>query len=238
MNFVSIVFLFIFILFSTAQAASLRVSPVIIDLVAPSMASSIRVKNDDKQAINVQARIFRWYQKNGADFFESAPSVAVSPPMMALKPGVDNIIRIVRTSKAPVKGEESYRLIVDELPRAGNRSSTAVTLVVRHSIPVFFAAPETRDADPVWSVRHKQGGYEVSVVNKGGTRLRVSNLDLKNAAGVSIARREGLVGYVLGQSSATWLVPAIRGKSGSGTITIVAQSEKGPINARVRINGG
>lgn len=62
---------------SSAQsnAASLRVSPVLIDLSAPTAASSVRIWNDAKRPINVQVRIFRWSQSNGVDSY--------TPPQMS-----------------------------------------------------------------------------------------------------------------------------------------------------------
>ncbi|MFK3665887.1 molecular chaperone [Ochrobactrum teleogrylli] len=94
-----------------------------IDLSAQTAASNIRIWNDAKRPINVQARIYRWSQSNGADTYAEATDVVASPPISQLKPGSENIVRIVRTSKSPVKAEESYRLIVDELPYIAQRRS-------------------------------------------------------------------------------------------------------------------
>lgn len=221
-----------------AQAASLRVSPVIIDLSAPTAASNIRVWNDAKRPINVQVRIFRWSQSNGVDTYTPATDVVVSPPISKLKPDGENIIRIVRTTKRAVKAEESYRLIVDELPDAGQRKSGTVNLVIRHSIPVFFSQPGTADANATWSVRRRSGGYQVTVSNKGGKRLRVSDLSLQGSGGSAVARQNGLVGYVLGQSSATWFIPGTGGSRSGGPLTISAQSEAGPINVQANSKGG
>lgn len=85
---------------SSSQAASLRVAPVLLDLKAPTAASSLRIWNDAKTPINVQVRIFRWTQKNGQDVYTAAQDVVASPPMTQLKGGAENLIRIVRLSKA------------------------------------------------------------------------------------------------------------------------------------------
>jgi fimbrial chaperone protein len=98
------------------MAASLRVAPVVLDLRAPTAASTIRIWNDAGRAINVQIRVFRWTQRNGEDAYEATNDVVASPPITKLRPGGENLVRIVRTSKRPVEAEESYRLVVDELP--------------------------------------------------------------------------------------------------------------------------
>ncbi|NNU60871.1 molecular chaperone [Ochrobactrum soli] len=209
-----------------------------IDLSAQTAASNIRIWNDAKRPINVQARIYRWSQSNGADTYAEATDVVVSPPISQLKPGSENIVRIVRTSKSPVKAEESYRLIVDELPYIAQRRSGTLNLVIRHSIPVFFSQPGTPDANPSWSVQRQSGGYRVTVNNTGNKRLRVFDLALQGAGGRAVAQRKGLVGYVLGQSSASWFIPGTGGSRGGGSLAISAQSEAGPINVQASARGG
>ena len=211
---------------SSSQAASLRVAPVLLDLKAPTAASSLRIWNDAKTPINVQVRIFRWTQKNGQDVYTAAQDVVASPPMTQLKGGAENLIRIVRLSKAPLRAEESYRVIVDELPPAGRPQSGTVNLVVRHSIPVFFSPASTGDAEPAWKI------------TPGERRIRIANLMLSGGNGQAIARQQGLVGYVLGGSAASFVVPATGGKRGGGTLKISADSEGGPVNATARVSGG
>lgn len=221
-----------------SHAASLRVSPVLIDLSAPTAASSIQIWNDAKRPISVQVRIFRWTQKNGVDSYTPATDVAVSPPISQLKPGGENMVRVVRTSKTPVKAEESYRLIVDELPGAATKKSGTVNFVIRHSIPVFFSPQENSGANVAWSVQPKSGGYQVTARNTGDKRLRVADLALQSKGGAAVAQQQGLVGYVLGNSSTSWFIPGTKGNRGGGSLTISAQSEAGPINAQANVRGG
>lgn len=231
-----IVCLTAFILFGPpSHAASLRVAPVILDMKVPQAASTIRVWNDAPRAIHVQVRVFRWDQKNGEDVYTPTNDVAASPPIIALNPGGENLIRVVRTSKRAIGKEESYRLIVDELPEPSRRQAGVVNLVVRHSIPVFFTPPDSSPATS-WTIERARGGYVVTVRNDGTQRLRVSNLVL-SSKGRTLARRGGLVGYVLGKSSVAWFVPAKSGPSG-GTVTISADSEGGRLNAQARMRGG
>lgn len=46
------------------------------------------------------------------------------------------------------------------------------------------------------------------------------------------------MGYVLGKSGASFLVPATSSKKAGGTLKISAESEGGPVNATARVNGG
>ncbi|MEO9336527.1 molecular chaperone [Mesorhizobium sp. SB112] len=224
-------------LFATiTHATSLRVAPVVLDLRTPTASSTLRVWNDAKTPVNVQVRVFRWAQKDGQETYVPTKDVVVSPPITTLRPGGENIVRVVRTSKRPVTGEESYRLVVDELPGASRKKSGTVTLVVRHSIPLFFANPEAAGAEPSWTVQAQRGGVLVSVRNTGSMRLKVSNLSI-NSGGRAVAKRDGLVGYVLGNSSASWFVPG-SGRVSGRNVTISADSETGRFDANARLVGG
>ncbi|TWG94945.1 fimbrial chaperone protein [Mesorhizobium sp. J18] len=226
------------VLASTTFAASLRVAPVVLDLKAPTAASTIRIWNDESRPINVQVRIFRWSQRNGEDFYEATNDVVASPPITTLQPGGENLIRIVRTTKRPVQAEESYRIVVDELPDPSRRKSGTVVLVVRHSIPVFFSRTDAAGANPSWSVRPLRGGYQVTVRNGGAQRLKVSNLALSDNGRV-VGKKDGLVGYVLGNATASWIVPGTgAGRPSGGSLTISADSEAGRFDATARIGGG
>lgn len=223
---------------TAAQAASLSVAPILIDLSAPVAASSVRIRNDAQKPVNVQVRLFRWSQANGEDVFTAASDVVASPPITTLKPGGENMVRIVRTAKTPIRGEESYRLIVDELPDPSRRTTGTIVLVVRQSIPVFFSQPDAPAASAVWSVQAKAGGWQVSVANGGGKRLKISNLVVTSGKTV-LAKRDGLVGYALGQSTARWFIAATSAARPAGrTATIGADSDAGRIDATASVNGG
>lgn len=221
-----------------AFGASLRVAPVLLDLPAPTAASKIRAWNDGDRAINVQVRVFRWKQVGGEDVYEPTRDVVASPPITKIEPRGENLIRIVRTAEHTIMEEESYRLFVDELPDASHRRSGTVTLVVRHSIPVFFGPSELTPANPSWSVARVQGGYEVSVRNSGGQRFRIADLVLSQDGRV-LANRDGLLGYVLDGAEMRWTLRA-RGQEqpSGGMLTISGESEAGHFDAVAPIDGG
>lgn len=221
---------------TVTSAASLRVAPVVLNLKPPSAASSIRIWNDDSRPINVQIRIFKWSQRNGHETYEATDDVVASPPITDLQPGAENLIRVVRTSKRPIQEEESYRMIVDELPDPSRAQNSTVVLVVRHSIPVFISPAEAARANPTWSVKRIRDGYQVGVENTGTQRLKVSNLVLSDHEKV-LGKLDGLVGYVLGNTAMSWVVPATASGYSGDTVTISADSESGRFDATARIGG-
>ena len=119
------------------SAASIRVAPISVHAPAGGNTTSVRLWNDDRRAVGVQVRIFKWSVRNGKDVLEPTRDVVVSPPMTTLVPGTANVVRIVRVAKRPVEKQERYRLIVDQLPDRTGKSGT-VKIMVRHAIPVYF----------------------------------------------------------------------------------------------------
>ena len=216
--------------YAPAQAGSLQVEPVILDVTAPGAASTITLHNSGATPINAQIRVFRWSLVNGEEKLEPTDDVVASPPSMSLGPNAKNIARIVRVAKTPVAGEESYRLLVDQIPDLSQQKNGAVNLMVRYSLPVFFGAANKKNPTIAWSVAVKGDKVTLAAHNTGDRRLRISALSVKDAHGRSISLGSGLAGYALGQSTKSWTIPA-HGFASSGSASISAQSDGGPVQA-------
>jgi fimbrial chaperone protein len=214
-----------------AKAGTLQVEPVLLDVTAASAAAStVTLHNAGTTPINAQVRVFRWSQTNGQEKLEPTDDVAASPPVLTIGPNGKNIVRIIRQSKQPIVGEESYRLLIDQLPDLSQQKNGAVNLLVRYSIPVFFGARDKKSPTLAWSVAVKGDKVTLSAHNTGDRRLRISALTLRDASGHRISLGAGLAGYALGQSTKMWVVPS-RGFAAHGSASVSAQSDGGPIQA-------
>jgi fimbrial chaperone protein len=214
-----------------AQAGSLQVEPVLIDVTtAGSAASSVTLHNAGTTPINAQVRVFRWSQTNGQEKLEPTDDVAASPPVISLGPNAKNIVRIIRQTKQPVVGEESYRLLVDQLPDLTQQKNGGVNLMVRYSIPVFFGAANKKSPTLAWSVAVKGDKVTLTAHNTGDRRLRLSALTVQDASGRKISLGTGLAGYALGGSTKSWTVPS-HGFAAGGSASVSGQSDGGPIRA-------
>ncbi|WP_192182929.1 fimbrial biogenesis chaperone [Mesorhizobium amorphae] len=217
---------------SAAEAASLRVAPVGLELVAPSAAATLSLSNEEKRPVNVQIRVFRWSQVNGAERLEPTSDVVASPPATVLKGESKLLVRIARVSKRPVSKEESYRVLIDQLPDPSRRGTTSVALVMRYSIPVFFSPPDQAPPALSWSIRRNGGNLEVTASNSGGRRIRLSDLSLRSGSGKPTLLGKGLVGYVLAGSVKTWSFNF--GRVGR-TVAVEATSDVGQIDANASV---
>jgi fimbrial chaperone protein len=220
-------------------AAQLHVEPVLLELNAPAAAGVLTLRNDDDIEAVIQTRVVRWSQSNGSDKLEPATDVVASPPAVTLAPHADYVVRVVRVSRQPVRDEESYRVIVDQLPSALGRQNRSVNVLIRQSIPVFFRVRDLRPASVSWTVRHEANRLVLTASNAGNEHLRIASLRLRNSAGVTISYGNGLAGYVLGQSSKSWIMPNHpAGFDIKGSISIMAESDKGPVSAIAQLSDG
>jgi len=205
---------------------------VLLEMNAPAAAGTLTLRNDEDSEVTIQTRVLRWSQSAGKETLEPTTDVVASPPAVTLAPGADYIVRVVRVTKQPVRGEESYRVIVDQLPRAGRQQSRSVSLLIRQSIPAFFRARELSLPAVTWSMSYDAGKLVVMASNTGDERLRIASLRLRDSSGATISFGNGLVGYVLGRSSMSWIAPIYpRGFANGGPVSITAETDKGPTHA-------
>ena len=204
-----------------AQAANISVFPIRIDVSAPATSASVNLKNEAAQPVNIQIRIFKWVLKNGEDFYEESDDVVATPPVAVLPPGGSALVRIVRTNSGPVTGEETYRLVVDEIPDANRIRNSGVSMALRYLIPVFFLGDDASQPKLAWSIRTEGAKRMLVATNAGDRSSRVSNLRLDKTMLYG-----GLAGYVLGHSTRMWPLPA---KVSGARVT--ADSNNGAIDA-------
>ncbi|MHA1553069.1 MAG: fimbrial biogenesis chaperone [Alphaproteobacteria bacterium] len=214
------------------HTSSIRITPVLIEAPAQVRAAQITLQNLDGRSVNVQFRVFRWSQVDGKEQLAPTRDVVVSPPMARLTPNAQQIVRIIRTSNQAITREESYRVLVDELPDIQRANGKQINFVVRYSIPVFFGdfVPEVGDLQ--WAISQDADGVRLRATNSSGRRVRISDIELVNAAGQRLAVRAGLLGYVLAGASANWRlkVPADHLAVSGSRIEILATSDSGPIH--------
>jgi P pilus assembly chaperone PapD len=119
------------------RAASLQVAPTSLQLSARQNAEALWVSNSGSAPVSVQARVFRWTQRDGRDQLDPTSDLVVSPPMQSLAAGQQQLIRVVRAQPEAPDAQLSYRVIVDEVPTL-DPNRQGMQFVLRYSLPVFI----------------------------------------------------------------------------------------------------
>ena len=66
--------------------------------------------------LDIEVRVLRWSKEGGVEQLKPTNDVVASPPSARLPPHGNRIVSVVRVSKEPLRLEESYRVLIDELP--------------------------------------------------------------------------------------------------------------------------
>jgi fimbrial chaperone protein len=119
-------------------AASLRVAPINLDVAEGATSTTLQVWNTGGTAVRIQVRVYLWTHTATTDTLTPTTAVVASPPIGTLKPGGENLIRIVRVATTPVTTREMYRVLVDQLPDPKSAKAGVVSILVRHAIPLYF----------------------------------------------------------------------------------------------------
>ncbi|MEA1230797.1 fimbria/pilus periplasmic chaperone [Acinetobacter sp. IRS14] len=185
---------------SMLNAASIRLSPVSVEILSDQAASSISLYNQSNESSDLQVRVFEWRQNAGQDQLIPTDEIAVSPPFLKLQPNDSYNLRVVRINPVPVSDEQTYRIIIDELPKPidNRKVDQGVNVLLRSSLPLFVV---NKDAITklTWSIQQEQNNSSLIINNVGNRHALLSNLTLVDTtANKSYAIKVNTVnGYIL-----------------------------------------
>lgn len=177
------------------NGATLQVSPVIVNILPTQPATTLTLGNSGDLPIHGQLRLYAWTQRNGDNVLTPTEALIASPPIVRIEPGERQIVRLVHVAQKPEHHEQSYRLLVDELPSADAAVTDGVSIRLRYSLPVFVQARDAQAPSLHFDVRMAQG--EVEVRNDGERHAQLGATRVLDASGRSVELARGLLGYVL-----------------------------------------
>ncbi|HEY9271383.1 molecular chaperone [Achromobacter sp.] len=220
-----------------AHAASLQISPVILNMDGAERATSMTLRNEGAEPIYGQVRVYAWRQTTTEDVLQETSALVASPPMIQIAPGGTQVVRLLQPEAAKRPGEASYRLIIDEIAPPDPLRATGVQVRLRYSVPVFVGAAPQSPAQRhlTWSLVREGRDWALRVDNSGAHRAQLSDVALV-FNGKRHSLRDGLLGYVLGASARQWSLPFQ--PSMQGAITVDARVNSVPIQADVQADTG
>lgn len=213
-----------------APAATLRVSPILVE-GRTDAEPGITLRNLEPRPMAVQVRVFRWSLRDGHDDLEPTEDVVASPPIVTVAPSEDYQVRLQRMAQSEPRGEESYRIVVDELPNPNRQRNGSVAVVLRYVVPAFYTAPDAVQPRLAWSLGNRDGRPVLRATNVGDRRVQIDDLAVRTGKSLTNIQK-GLAGYVLGHSEREWALPV--GLGSSRISSVVARSDRGTIDAAVR----
>ncbi|AOK05073.1 fimbria/pilus periplasmic chaperone [Burkholderia sp. AU28942] len=217
---------------AVASAATLQITPVTLELPPSAAAAGITLANAGGRPIYGQVRTYRWTQENGDDVLTPTDALAASPPLLQIGANADQLIRLVRTGRGAPAAEESFRVLIDELPAPGTPVENGITIRLRYSVPVFVE-PDAATAPPRldWRIERDAAGMRLAVDNHGGRRAQISAVRLVDTRGGVHELTRGLFGYALAGSTRRWPLKLDPGAAAFVKIQAVVNAQ--PVEARL-----
>lgn len=200
------------LLFGTgAMASGLQVSPISLSLEARDNASGLTLSNTSDDVINVQVRVYQWSQDETSDQLTPSRGLLASPPMINLNSGEKQLIRIIR-AKAPPQGagavEDSYRVLINELPTKSLKNKSGLQFALSYSLPVFVQPVSLVKTSPQLQWRYSllpdKDRIALRISNSGNGHAQLAGLSILDPASNSIGLNQGLLGYVLPGATMNW----------------------------------
>lgn len=189
-----------------AAAANLQISPVSIQFRAGQGAAGVSLQNYGDTPLYGQVRVYAWDQRDGQDVLTPAADVVASPPVMEIAARSTQTIRLVRRNGSPAPAEQTYRILIDEIPRNDSAGdSTGVAIRLQYSVPVFVMPADDKAAPRLdWTLLRKYGAWVLRVRNDGQLHAQIGATTLKGSGGKDHELSKGLLGYVLPGKVREW----------------------------------
>ncbi len=220
-----------------AGAGSFQVNPIRVDMAKGATTAAITVRNDGEDAIVVQSSVVAWSQDNGQEVYAPTTEALVTPPIMTVPPGGEQIVRVGLRRTPDPQRELTYRLYLQEVPPPPKPGFTGLQVALRVGLPVFVApvAPGIRRLE--WSAEIRPDGTIVlAAQNTGNAHVQVTDFQLGLPGGAEPVAHESSLAYVLAGQRRQWTLsaPADRVKS-ARELRLKAFTDAGEIDTAVKV---
>ncbi|MES2489459.1 MAG: molecular chaperone [Pseudomonadota bacterium] len=229
------------LLTASAFAGGLTVSPIMVELSAKETAQGLWLSNNGSEPMRAQLRAYAWSQGEGSDVLQPTQELVLSPPMLTLGPGQQQLVRVIRTG-ASASSEKSYRILIDELPDPNKPQKNGLNFVMQFSVPVFaLAVDQSKGAVPAapleWQIIKEGDKFVLTAVNAGTQRAQVADYELLDAQGKILHQQSGLLGYVLAGVTRRWSIPLTAANAAVAT-AIQGRINGEPVRQNLRVETG
>lgn len=123
-----------------ATAGQFAIQPMRLELGGSIRSSALTLRNDDTAALSFQVRGMDWTQDGeGQDHYQDATDLIYFPRLLTVEPGQEAVIRVGLRQNL-VSQEKTYRLFIEEQPRAAPPPASRAPLIrvmVRFGAPIF-----------------------------------------------------------------------------------------------------
>lgn len=217
-----------------AGAAEFTVTPVRIFMTPRDRAVAVTVTNEGADEVVMQADLYSWHQKaDGSDELKLTEDMVLSPPILKVPGKSRQVVRLARLVPAPTSEEQTYRLVVREVPearplRAPNEVGVQVALAF--SLPVFITPPGAKRSLQCELKRAGAESAQAVCENNGRAYAQARSFALLDAKGDRIALRDS-GGYILPGVKRSFEITRTSGRLAAGPMKLQVALDDGTTQA-------
>jgi fimbrial chaperone protein len=198
-----------------AHAGSFSISPLRLDLSSAARSAALTVNNEEREAL-IQAQVMLWEQVDGEEKLTPTRDLLVSPAVFTLAQGASQLVRVaLRNAPAVAEREQSYRLILQEVPQPANPDFSGLQIALRLSLPVFVAKEGAAGPALAWSAAPSGNGLVITAQNSGDVHARILGFSVAPAVGDDAPLVQPVATYILPRQAHSWTLGQEQGEKTS-----------------------
>ena len=194
--------------FARAEAGAFMVDPTRIELAPGQLSATLVIRNDDKEPVVIQVEPRAWSQKDGEDVYAPTRELLVTPPIVTIPAGAEQILRVALRRPLDPQMEIPYRIYLLEVPPSPQAGFRGLQVALRISIPVFARPGDAAAPRAEWKVAYGARAHALRVVlaNAGNAHLQVQEFMLFKPGSSTPSAVRQAAAYVLPGQSRDWLI--------------------------------
>jgi len=214
------------------RAGTFSVNPVRVELSARQLHTTLQIANAGEEKLTVQVHPMSWGKGGDGDVLEETNDVIVNPPIFTVAPHQTQFVRLGMRQFKAQSAEQTYRLILEEVPPPLTVTFTGLRTLLRISIPIFVAPLQPAQPSLTWEVRNSPGqGSILSAQNNGTAHIQLKQLAVSRTPGGEPIFTMVNAAYVLPGGRREWRMDGI--DPGASGLLIRALTDHGVVSGNV-----
>lgn len=191
-----------------AQAGSFMVDPTRIELAPDQLSTTLTIRNDDQEPAAIRVEVRAWKQKDGEDLYETTQEILVTPPIVNVPAGSEQILRIALRRPLDPQKELTYRIFLQEIPPPPRPGFRGLQVALRISLPVFALPANGVTPKSAWKIAYepKANALRVGLANTGNEHIQMQEFSLSPPGSDKVLAVRQATQYVLNGQSFNWLI--------------------------------
>ena len=218
-----------------AWCGTFTVTPVRIQISTSRPNAVMQIVNRDDQPVTVQAHVVAWNTDGQNDVYADSNEIMLNPPIAVIPAHQSQLIRLGLRHPTEGTQEQSYRLILEEVPPPARPDFRGIQTLLRLSIPIF-AVPKTKISPQItWrAVKTDDSQLRLIAVNQGTAHVQIKSLEVRSGESSDDFLKGTPPAYLLPSQQRQWMISAQSARTAT-QVRITAVTDAGTSHEVIEI---